>query len=518
MTPKLGNYTILEEIGRGGMATVYRARQESLNRDVALKELDLSRFKAEPSALDRFRLEARAAAALEHPNIVTIYDLWEEDGKAYIAMEYVDGVELKDVLLTIGSIHFTGAVLIAMAVSEALQYAHLKGMIHRDVKPGNIMLSDSGNIKLMDFGIVSVSGAVDLTVTGQILGTPAYMSPEQISGGELGPGADLFSLGAVLYEMIAGRKPFSGPNHVALIQDVLHGQPVPLQAMDPQVPDSISRAVLKCLEKDPEKRFGSMEEFSTVLEMVMPLERPNRSALVAGLVKSAREQEKTRLHSSTGEDDRTAPLPPVPRTPGRGSDVREHDDGAGGAGPGTPLSEQFQAPVYNLELDPPAELPPLEEVDEAAGSRATKGDTRQDKPSPLALKDIPELDPEQDERRYIEETGKARPRRTRLWVIPVIGLLIAAALWIFAGGMNPSDLVQKTVDPVLKAQITVTVDPSGTVLMDGEPLGDADPFLSAVIKPGLHTLEVRAPGFGARKFIVELEAGEVKEIEVNFRE
>ena len=222
MERKLDNYTISEEIGRGGMATVYRAVQRSLDRNVALKELDLSRLSSEPKALERFRLEAQAAAALDHPNIITIYDLWEEDARAYIAMELVDGVELKDALRAAGSIEFVSAVLIAMAVSEALNYAHSRGMVHRDVKPGNIMLSAAGEIRLMDFGIVSVPGDTDLTVSGQILGTPAYMAPEQIAGEKLGPAADVFSLGAVLYEMIAGQKPFVGTSHVALIQAVLN--------------------------------------------------------------------------------------------------------------------------------------------------------------------------------------------------------------------------------------------------------------------------------------------------------
>ena len=312
MDRKVGNYTIIEELGRGGMATVYRALQESLNRTVALKELDLTRFRSEPNALERFRLEAQAAAALDHPNIITIYDLWEEGENAYIAMELIDGVELKDALLSSGSIETVNAVLIATAVSRALGYAHSKGMIHRDVKPGNIMLSASGDLRLMDFGIVSVSGAGDLTVTGQILGTPAYMPPEQIAGEEIGPGADMFSLGVVLYEMIAGQKPFSGANHVALIQNILHGQAIPLHELDPQVPEAISQAVHKCLEKDSKNRYSSMEEFATVLEMVLPLDRPGTAAVAAQLVSRTREQERTRLHTTAGEDDRTYAMAPPP--------------------------------------------------------------------------------------------------------------------------------------------------------------------------------------------------------------
>lgn len=518
MSQKLGKYTIQEEIGRGGMATVYRAVQESLNRVVALKELDLSRFRSEPNALERFRLEARAAAALEHPNIVTIYDLWEEGDKAYIAMEFIDGVELKDVLLNLGPLEYVNAVLIAMAISEALHYAHSRGMIHRDVKPGNIMLSGSGEIRLMDFGIVSVSGAGDLTVTGQIFGTPAYMSPEQIAGEELGPGADLFSLGAVLYEMIAGRKPFSGPNHIALIQDILHGQPEPLHDLDPQLPESISQAVLKCLEKGSERRYGSMEEFSTVLEMVMPLEKPSRTAVVTRLVESTKEQERTRLHTNAGEEDRTSPMIMTPEKPTAQSRVPVLETSqidAGGTGKETPLIQSPGSSAYQLELDASADLPPLESDEAVLGSRETEVDGKKEAQTPLTLKDMPGTGTEDDTGQYVEDTAVSKPRRSFLWVLPVI-LLLAVVVWKFAGGSRQGDLFKKAMGPVLKAHVTVVADPAGRVFMDGELLGNANPSLAFDVKPGLHRLEVRHPGFGSRKFIVELAPGEKKRIEIKF--
>jgi len=518
MSQKLGNYTIQGEIGRGGMATVYRVLQESLNRIVALKELDLSRFRSEPSALERFRLEARAAAALEHPNIVTIYDLWEEENKAYIAMEFVDGVELKDVLLNCGSLEYVNAVLVTMAIGEALHYAHKRGMIHRDVKPGNIMLSGSGEIRLMDFGIVSVSGTGDLTVTGQILGTPAYMSPEQIAGEELGPDADLFSLGAVLYEMIAGRKPFSGANHIALIQDVLHGQPVPLHELDPQVPESISQAVQKCLEKSPERRYGSIEEFSTVLEMVMPLERPNRSDVVKRLVANTKEQERTRLHTGAGENDRTSPMV---TTPGKSASqagttgVKIPEDHSAGSGKGTPLIQAPESAVYKLELDPPADLPPLESDEAMTSGRETEAAGTKTVQTPLTLKDIPGKDSGEDTGLYVEETRARRPKRSFLWILPVI-LLLAVAVWKFTDGSRQANLLNKIVNPALQAHITVVADPVGSVFIDGEQLGSASPSFSFDAKPGLHRVEVKHPEFGSRKFIVELDPGERKEIKVKF--
>ena len=522
MSQKLGNYTIQGEIGRGGMATVYRAVQESLNRPVALKELDLSRLRSEPNALERFRLEARAAAALEHPGIVTIYDLWEEEDKAYIAMEFVDGVELKDILLNLGSIEYMSAVLITLAISESLHYAHSRGMVHRDVKPGNIMLSGSGEIRLMDFGIVSVSGAGDLTVAGQILGTPAYMSPEQIAGEELGPEADLFSLGAVLYEMIAGKKPFSGANHIALIQDVLHGHPTPLHELDPQVPESISQAALKCLEKSSERRYGSMEEFSTVLEMVMPLERPSQADVIKRLVVSAKEQERTRLHTSASEDDRTSPIMKTPIAPEKtaaqtGPPGIQGSLGVGGGadrtGKETLLVQDPGASVYQLEQDPPADLPPLE-PDGVMTISSEKEDTGKEVAStPLTMKGVPEL--EEDTGKYIEETGKVKKKRSYLWLIPVI-LILAVVVWKFAGSGKQGELLKNTISPVSKAHITVVADPAGRVFMDGELLGNANPSLVFDVKPGLHRLEVRHPGFGSRKFIVELDSGEEKTVKVKF--
>ncbi|MDF1527294.1 MAG: serine/threonine-protein kinase [bacterium] len=512
MSQTLGNYTIQGEIGQGGMAAVYKALQESLNRVVALKELDLARFRSEPNALERFRLEARAAAALEHPNIVTVYDLWEEDNKAYIAMEFVSGAELKDVLLSLGSIPYLNAVLIAMAISEALHYAHSKGMAHRDVKPGNIMLSDSGEIRLMDFGIVSVAGAGDLTVTGQILGTPAYMSPEQIAEEELGPGADLFSLGAVLYEMIAGRKPFSGTNHIALIQDVLHGEPIPLHELDPQVPESISRAVMKCIEKTPERRFGSMEEFSTVLEMVMPLETPSRPDVIKRLVVNTREQERTRLHSSAGEDDRTSPMV---RTTG-GGEKKPSLNTSAEKGEERSLIRDPGSSIYELEVGPSAELPPLEPDGSMTDSFEREPVVKSSPQTPLTMKDVPELDPEKDEGRYIEKTKKRKTGRPFLWILPIVLLAAGTAVWFFAGGSRQSEILKKVVTSPLKARITLVAGPAGSVFMDGELVGEANPSLTFDVKPGLHKLEVKNSRFVTRKFIVELEPGEFKEIEVRF--
>jgi serine/threonine protein kinase len=507
MERKLDSYTILEEIGKGGMATVYKAVQESLNRHVALKELDLSRLRSEPKALERFRLEAQAAAALDHPNIVTIYDLWEEDGKAYIAMELINGVELKDVLAAAGSLEFMSAVLIAMAVSGALHYAHTRGMVHRDVKPGNIMLSAAGEVRLMDFGIVSVPGDADLTVAGQILGTPAYMAPEQIAGEKLGPGTDVFSLGAVLYEMIAGQKPFTGSSHIALIQAVLNKEPEPLHKLDPRVPESISQAVQKCLEKSPEKRYGSIDEFSTVLEMIMPLDRPDVKTAVKRAGPDDRTTPQAAAFGTSGESAGQA----VP-FPGKDAGISERKGEAGS------LVDDPGTYTHELENSPPAELPPLEpdgEMEDGSGTEPVGG---KEDPKPLTLKDLPEPAPAGDTGHFSNKRPSAGSRRGFVWIIPVLLLLAAVGVWRFTGISKPTELIEKVVVPLTdtNARITILVEPAGSVFMDGQAIGDAAPMHQFEAKPGLHSLEIRNPGFDPKKIIVELDPGQEKEIEVKF--
>lgn len=520
MSQKLSNYTIQEEIGRGGMATVYKAVQESLNRIVALKELDLFRLRSEANALERFRLEARAAAALKHPNIVTIYDLWEEADKAYIAMEFIDGVELKDVLLNLGSIEYMSAVSITLAVSEALHYAHTKGMVHRDVKPGNIMLSGSGDIRLMDFGIVSVSGNAELTVAGQILGTPAYMPPEQIAGEKLGPGADIFSLGAVLYEMIAGVKPFKASNHVALIQAVLHEHPTPLHELNPQVPESISGAVQKCLEKKTENRFSSMEEFSTVIEMVMSLERPDSKKVVKRLVENTKEHERTRLHSNFGESDRTSPQSVAHVELETAADDTKPSSGKATDPPSVDKKDELLiqdsgGDLYGLEDGPPIDLPPLEPEDERKEDFVIEGPAEKPAPTAISFVEPPVQETLSEETPVVVKPPKPSKKRHYLWLVPII-IILAVGVWRFYGGPKPAAIVKKAINPTMKAKVTVVARPGGRVFMDGELMGNARPTLNFDVKPGLHHLQVRLPRHEPKKFILDLEPGENKKIEVIF--
>jgi serine/threonine protein kinase len=279
---------------------------------VAIKELDLSGTGPDPKALERFQLEARAAASLDHPSIITIHDFWEGSRKAYIAMEYVDGLELKEVLNILGSVDGPCAARIGIELCHALSYAHERGIIHRDVKPGNVMLSTRGHVKLADFGIVLVTGSADLTTTGQVIGTPSYMSPEQIRGETLGPSSDIFSLGSVLYEMVTGVKPFQGPSDVAVTHAIIHRRPARIRRLAPRVSRRLAGVIMKCLRKKARWRFADMNEVARALSRSLPKKAPVVRDAVSALVATAKRVEK-------GEETVSADFPAFcsPWLPGR---------------------------------------------------------------------------------------------------------------------------------------------------------------------------------------------------------
>lgn len=294
----VGPYRIIEQLGQGGMASVFKAYHPALDRFVAIKVLHPA-FKEEPNFLTRFQREARVVAKLEHPNIVPVYDFAEHDGQPYLVMKYIDGITLK-ARLGHGPLSKQDALKIVDAVGKALTYAHERGVLHRDVKPSNVLLSPDGSIYLADFGLARMAEAGASTLSKDVmLGTPQYISPEQAKGNiELTECTDVYSFGVVLYELVVGRVPFNADTPFSIIHDHIY-TPLPLPSkVNPRVPEVIERVLLKCLAKDPEDRFASIDsmvgafrmaveqgELSADIETIVAepgVERQNASELAPG--------------------------------------------------------------------------------------------------------------------------------------------------------------------------------------------------------------------------------------------
>ena len=264
----IGQYRILSLIARGGMGTVYRAHDTRLARDVALKFLP-AYLAAQPDAEEQLLMEARAAAGLEHPNVCSIHQIGEtDDGRLFIAMAYYEGETLKERLLR-GPLSLEESVATAVQIARALAAAHARGIIHRDVKPGNVMLGSDGTVRLLDFGLATVTDAT-LTRSGMTPGTVAYMSPEQARGDALDPRTDLWSLGVLLYEMLAGVRPFRGENARKLLHAILRDDPEPMSKRRPEVPGALARVVERLLRKDPATRYEGAAEVLTDLARALP--------------------------------------------------------------------------------------------------------------------------------------------------------------------------------------------------------------------------------------------------------
>jgi serine/threonine-protein kinase len=267
---KLGRYAVERELGRGAMGVVYLARDEVLQRTVAIKCIALGGSDSERDLHEgRFRQEARAAGGLSHPSIITIYDVGREGDIAFIAMEVVEGRELRE-LIREGQVTPVLAIEIAILVADALAFAHERGIVHRDIKPGNIMVLDDGRIKIMDFGIARLQEPTVKTQTGVLLGSPQYMSPEQVSGQSLDGRADLFSLGVVLYEMLTGVKPFDAPDLTQVLFWVVNMPAKAPSERRPGLPAVVDYIVARALKKKADERYATAAELAEELRKVLP--------------------------------------------------------------------------------------------------------------------------------------------------------------------------------------------------------------------------------------------------------
>ncbi len=261
-------YELMEPIGRGGMATIYRGRDTRMDRIIAIKVLR-EVYSTDPKFVTRFQREAKAASALQHPNIVQVYDYGQTDGNYFIVMELIEGSDLRRYMRSRGVLDIDRAIIIAHDVALGLGAAHRRSIVHRDVKPQNVLVSKTGAIKLTDFGIASVYKDINaerLTTTGMTLGTVQYYAPEQAQGEIVSPAADVYALGIVLYEMLTGRTPFDGDTPVAVAMQHIQDVPVPPSELNPSIPQALEDIIMRCLEKIPEMRFRDGSLLARALE------------------------------------------------------------------------------------------------------------------------------------------------------------------------------------------------------------------------------------------------------------
>jgi serine/threonine-protein kinase len=290
---RLGQYVVLEELPGGGMARLYRARHASLGRVVALKELH-PRFRDDPSMQERFRREGEVATSLAHDHIVRGYEFWEEAGRAFLAMEFVEGLDAKALLERTGRLPFPVAVALGAQICDALAYAHRRGLIHRDLKPSNILVASDGRAKLGDFGIAALPDSSTLTQTGHAPGTPAYMSPEQIQGEPVTPASDLFALGLVLYELCTGGRPFTADGERSVVRQMLTSEPQSPRAIAKEIPRTLERVILRAMKPRPGERYPEALALQAALLEAVPLTGAQAQKALADFVAAARRPRRGR--------------------------------------------------------------------------------------------------------------------------------------------------------------------------------------------------------------------------------
>jgi serine/threonine protein kinase len=347
-----GRYEILDKLGEGAMGVVYRAKDGAIGRVVALKMLS-AELGAEDELHARFRREAEAIGRLSHPNIVTVYDLGQSEGQLYMAMELLEGDDLRSLIERRVEVPLADRVRILVQICEGLAYAHSRGVVHRDIKPANIVVTSSGKVKILDFGLARVATRATITRKGMILGTPDYMAPEQAMGKAVDRRSDVFSAGSVFYEFLTGEKPFKGKTLHAVLFQIIQEEPDPLLTLNPELPTRIAAGVHRMLTKDPEKRYQSMDEVGRDLQEMHNALRRTRSRSVL-------------------------PQPPAPTGEEVRAKVREHVARGRAHFEGGRLDQAVEAMNEALALDPACE-----EAAEVAWRTLKKRQAGQPEPAPL---------------------------------------------------------------------------------------------------------------------------------------
>jgi len=296
-----GRYEILGKLGEGAMGVVYRARDTAIGRVVALKMLS-AELGDEDELHKRFRREAEAIGRLSHPCIVTVFDLGESDGQLYMAMELLEGDDLRSLIERRVEVPLADRVRILVQICEGLAYAHSRGVVHRDIKPANIVVTSAGRVKILDFGLARVATRATITRKGMILGTPDYMAPEQAMGKLVDRRSDAFSAGSVFYEFLTGEKPFKGKTLHAVLFQIIQEQPDPVLTLNPELPTRLAALVHRMLVKDPDKRYQSMDEVGRDLqEMHFALRRTRSRSVLPQAPAAGGEEVRSRVREHVAQ-------------------------------------------------------------------------------------------------------------------------------------------------------------------------------------------------------------------------
>jgi len=412
---QIGRYEILEEIGRGAMGVVFKGRDPLIGRAVAVKTIT-SGVTDSVDLLERFYREARAAGGLQHPNIVTIYEMAESGGSPFIAMEYLEGESLEKLVARKAALPLSTKVDYVIQTCRALDFAHRRGVIHRDIKPANIVVTGDGVVKVVDFGIARIADT-SKTQTGAMLGTLAYMPPEQLRGQHADAQGDIWALGVVLYELLAYQRPFTGENHAAVLLSILQNEPAPIRQVVPECPAALESIVSRALRKDHMERYSTMATFLKDLEKIAPsLEREASPAAVA----------------------KATPLPKAQHTPAATQriDVQALND-----------AEKMRASKPNA---PAARSIAQQQSPVPAAPRASNG-SPMSKPNARPKADAPQAQAQ-------NRSTPAAKTRSRIKTAAIYATL-AAVLLVAVGVVRHRKIVAAAVDPEIKLTVTTPAPP-----------------------------------------------------------
>ena len=458
------------------MGIVYRATDPAIGRTVAIKTIHLAEF-ADPAEQGRLRdrllNEARSAGVLSHPGIVTVYDVAEENDLAYIAMEFVSGVSLEQLLSGEQPLSAESVLRVLREAAAALDYAHHRGIVHRDIKPANIMVDADGRVKITDFGVAKISASHQLTQAGVILGTPAYMSPEQVQGRPVDGRSDVFSLAVIAFEMLTGEKPFVGDQLPTLVYKIVHDQPAPAHLINPTLSWQVELVLRKALEKDPEARYRTCAEFVKALEGACrsskgwkPLRRGGLEALPTVVTEAA-----------------PASLSAEPAAPARTG--KRYKKTALAAG----LALAVLAAMSLIYFTRPQRIPPAPEGGQAGSEQAESGAAPSGRPSPAgppagAPAPVRTSDSVPREPPPVEEPAKP--------VTTDQAQTIAAT-----APQEPETSPSSPNPPAESGEVEVrirTTPPGATVVLDNDPARNCKTPCMVSVKPGRHTAAARLAG------------------------